>query len=68
MYRVATYPNGEKRWHCIGGETYPGAISERDATPDEAVIMGRILAEDAAGEMPDPELGVAVRKLMAETV
>ena len=68
MYRVATYANGEKRWHLIGGATYLGAISERDATPAEAAIMQEILAQDAAGDMPDPELGVAIRQLMTETV
>jgi hypothetical protein len=68
MYRVMTYPNGEKRWHCVGDEQYPGFVSEREATPAEAAIMEQILAEDAAGEMPDPELGVVIRRLMAETV
>ena len=63
MFRVMTYPNGEKRWHCVGDSTYPGFISEREATPAEAAIMQQILAEDAAGDMPNPDHGVALRDM-----
>ena len=67
MFRVMTYPNGEKRWHCAGDDTYPGWTDERDATPAEAAIMQQILAEDAAGEMPNPDHGVALRALWRDT-
>lgn len=64
-YRVSTNPSGEQRW-WEAGETIPLDHSKiRAARPDEVILMGEIIRQDAAGKVPEQDLGDALYVLMA---
>lgn len=66
-YHVTTKPDGEKRWWRPGEIPPSDHTNLRRATPEEAHIMNAILEQDAAGVMPDLELGRKIQELMAKT-
>lgn len=63
-YRIATNPTGTNLW-WTEAETIPtGHTNIRPATAEEAEVMDRILAHDAAGRMPPAALGKKVRGML----
>lgn len=64
LYRVARNLNGTLRWWSPQEVIPPGHIEQREATPDEVVLMQLIEVEDARGEMPNLGYGMRLIELM----
>lgn len=64
-YRVATKPDGQKRW-WTADEAIPADHTDmRPSTDAEAAVIAEILRQDAAGQMPDAALGERITALLA---
>lgn len=71
-YRVSMHEDGGKRWWQESDEIpligrLSTTLNIRTATMAEEEIMDEIVAQDAAGQMPDATLGDRICTLMAQT-
>lgn len=63
-YQISTAPTGARLWWLPEAEIPADHSDIRPATRDEAVLMGAIVRQDAAGEAREADLCRALRVLM----
>lgn len=62
-YRITKNAEGHLRWLSPGDSKPDDNTYVRLSTPEETDLIAQILKQDAAGKMPDINLGEALRSL-----
>jgi len=63
-YRVSQHPVRGHRWWLAGEVLSDEETNVRRTSPAETRVIDQIMAQDAAGKMPDLALGEQIRELM----
>lgn len=62
---VSQHPDGHRRWWSVDEALPAGDTYIRDASPEEAALITKVIRQDRAGRMPAISLGDRIREMLS---